>query len=79
MRSNSLIMLFQSTELIAKLYAAHHEGNKNAGFDIKVSPFLISIIAQLVEHRPSEPKVPLLLLVSPGGRDGLGDANSRSL
>lgn len=27
----------KGTELISKLYAAHHEGNKNMGFDIEVS------------------------------------------
>lgn len=26
----------KGNELISKLYAAHHEGNKNAGFDIEV-------------------------------------------
>lgn len=27
----------KGSELISKLYAAHHEGNKNMGFDIEVS------------------------------------------
>lgn len=27
----------KGNELISKLYAAHHEGNKNMGFDIEVS------------------------------------------
>lgn len=26
----------KATELISKLYATHHEGNKNMGFDIEV-------------------------------------------
>lgn len=26
----------KGSELISKLYAAHHEGNKNMGFDIEV-------------------------------------------
>lgn len=26
----------KGNELISKLYAVHHEGNKNAGFDIEV-------------------------------------------
>ena len=29
--------IFQATEVISKLYAAHQDGQKNAGFDIEVS------------------------------------------
>lgn len=45
----------KSNEVISKLYAAHSEGNKNAGFDINVSvgsllPYGFSKISQVLRN-----------------------------
>ena len=34
------MMLFQATEVLSKMYAAHQEGQKNAGIDLEVTRYI---------------------------------------
>lgn len=49
----------KGNELISKLYAAHHDGNKNMGFDIEVSDCeaggrLNNPVSDLTTSRPTD-------------------------